>query len=117
TNASAAPGTAGMTSPEATVWRSGTTRLALGVPPLSIRSQLYQPARPAPICAIQGQTASGGASIVTACVDGKRTTPLGGGREAGCERHNTSERAFAVPAPRRGRRARIEAPVDISVPN
>jgi hypothetical protein len=32
-------------------------------------SQLYQPARPAPICAIHGHTCSGGASIVIACVE------------------------------------------------
>src|SRR6478736_6595940 len=60
-----------MTYPGATVWSSDTRRSALGVPPLSIRSQLYHPARPAPICAIQGQTASGGASMVTAWVDVK----------------------------------------------
>src|SRR6185436_3704384 len=45
--------------------------VALGVPPLSIASQLYQPARPAPICAIHGHTDSGGASIVIACVESK----------------------------------------------
>lgn len=45
--------------------------LELGVPPLSIASQLYQPARPEPICAIHGHTRSGGASIVIACVDVK----------------------------------------------
>src|SRR6188768_1366669 len=54
-----------------TIWRSGATRDALGMPPLSIASQLYQPARPAPICAIHGQTCSGGASIVIACVEAK----------------------------------------------
>ena len=58
-----------MTSPGTTVWNSGTTRLALGVPPLSMASQLYHPARPAPICAIHGQTCSGGASMVMAWVD------------------------------------------------
>jgi hypothetical protein len=42
-----------------------------GVAPLSIASQLYDPARQAPICAIHGQTCSGGASIVMACVDVK----------------------------------------------
>src|SRR5581483_5828639 len=36
-------------------------------------------------------------------VGAKRTMPFGGGREAGYERHNTMEGAFAVPAPRRGR--------------
>jgi hypothetical protein len=46
-------------------------RVALGVPPLSIASQLYQPARPAPICAIHGHTCRGGASIVIACVEAK----------------------------------------------
>ena len=66
TKASVARGTAGMTSPSTTVWSSGTTRLALGVPPLSMASQLYHPARPAPICAIHGQTWSGAASIVMA---------------------------------------------------
>src|SRR5262245_54428013 len=45
--------------------------VALGVPPLSIASQLYQPARPAPICAIHGHTRSRGASIVIACVEAK----------------------------------------------
>jgi hypothetical protein len=38
---------------------------------LSIASQLYQPARLAPICAIHGQTRSGGASMVIACVEAK----------------------------------------------
>ena len=46
-------------------------RLALGVPPLSMASQLYHPARPAPICAIHGHTRSAGASIVIAWVDVK----------------------------------------------
>jgi hypothetical protein len=50
--------------------------VALGVPPLSIASQLYHPARPAPICAIHGQTRSGGASIVMACVDLKRASGI-----------------------------------------
>ena len=105
-----------MTSPRTAVWSSGTTRLALGVPPLSIRSQLYQPARPPPICAIHGQTCSGGALIVMAWVDvkiavghhpvgRKRTMPFDSGRKAGSERHNTMDAAFAVPATRRGRRA------------
>src|SRR6476661_2236610 len=70
-----------MTYPGATVWSSDTRRSALGVPPLSIRSQLYHPARPAPICAIQGQTASGGASMVMAWVDvkiGSGTIPSAG---------------------------------------
>ena len=68
-NASLAPGTAGMTSPGAMVWSSGTTRRALAVPLLSIASQGYQPARPPPICAIlYGHTCSGGASMVIACV-------------------------------------------------
>jgi len=46
-------------------------RVRLGAPPLSIASQLYQPARPAPICAIHGHTRSGGASMVIACVEAK----------------------------------------------
>lgn len=36
--------------------------------PLSRKSQLYQPARPAPICASHGHTFCGGAAIVTPCV-------------------------------------------------
>jgi len=43
----------------------------LGRPPLSIASQLYQPARPLPICAIHGHTCSGGALMVMAWVDVK----------------------------------------------
>jgi hypothetical protein len=74
TKASVARGTAGMMSPGTTVWSSGTTRFALGVPPLSMVSQLYHPARPAPICAIHGQTWSGAASIVMAWVDVKSGT-------------------------------------------
>jgi hypothetical protein len=66
TNASVAPGTAGITSPGTTACSAGTMLVELGVPPLSMESQLYQPARPPPICAIHGQTSSGGASIVTA---------------------------------------------------
>ena len=59
-------------SPGTTVWSSSTTCVALGVPPLSITSQLYHQSRsPAPICAIQGQTASGVASMVMAWVDVK----------------------------------------------
>ena len=45
--------------------------LELGVPPLSIASQLYQPARPLPICTIHGHTRSAGASMVMAWVDVK----------------------------------------------
>jgi hypothetical protein len=64
-------GIAGITSPRTIVWSSGTTLAELVMPPLSIASQLYQPARPAPICGIHGHTASGGASIVMAWVDVK----------------------------------------------
>ena len=60
-----------MMSPGATAWNAGTIRVELGLPPLSIASQLYQPARPPPICAIHGHTCSGGASIVMAWVDVK----------------------------------------------
>ena len=41
---------------------------ALGRPPLSSRSQLYQPARSQPICTSHDHTVDGGASIVTAIV-------------------------------------------------
>jgi len=67
-----APGTAGMMSPGTTVWNSETMTDELGTAPLSMASQLYQPARPLPICAIHGQTCSGVASIVMAWVDMKR---------------------------------------------
>ena len=43
-------------------------RSALGFPLLSSLSQLYQPARPTPICASQGQTCPGGAGNVVAIV-------------------------------------------------
>src|ERR1700730_9486434 len=49
-------------------WRVGTIVVALGRPRLSSRSLLYQPARRQPTCTIQGQTASGGASMVIALV-------------------------------------------------
>jgi hypothetical protein len=58
-------------SPRATAWSSVTIRVELGAPPWSIASQLYQPARPPPICAIHRQTRSGGASMVMAWVDVK----------------------------------------------
>src|SRR5512132_1626962 len=85
-----------MTSPRTAVWSSGTTRLALGVPPLSITCQLYQPARPPPICAIHGQTCSGGASMVMAWVDvnsasGIIVSTRSGRRFAGGERHSARE--------------------------
>ena len=60
-----------MMSPVPTDCSAGTTVVALGRPPLSIASQLYQPPRPAPICAIHGHTASGGASMVMAWVEVK----------------------------------------------
>ena len=50
-----------MMSPGITVCNAGTMLVELGRPPLSIASQLYQPARPLPICAIHGHTCSGGA--------------------------------------------------------
>jgi hypothetical protein len=55
-----------MTSPGTTVWNAGTMLVELGLPPLSIASQLYQPARPPPICAIHGHTRSRAASMVMA---------------------------------------------------
>ena len=82
TNASWAPGTAGMMSPGTTVWNAGTMLVALGLPPLSIASQLYQPARPLPICAIHGHTCSGGASMVMAWVDVKMGRESSRRREA-----------------------------------
>ena len=60
-----------MMSPGITVCNAGTMLVELGLPPLSIASQLYQPARPLPICAIHGHTCSGGASMVMAWVDVK----------------------------------------------
>ena len=44
------------------------TSSALGTPPLSRRSRAYHPPRPLPIWTIQGQTSSGGASMVIARV-------------------------------------------------
>jgi hypothetical protein len=46
-------------SPTSTRCSSGTIRSALGTPPLSRPSQLYQPARLHPICTSQGQIAVG----------------------------------------------------------
>src|SRR5918995_3436324 len=66
--------------------------VALGVPPLSIASQLYQPARPAPICAIHGHTRSGGASIVIACVEAK----IGSGTSASTGSGRRFSRAVAM---------------------
>jgi hypothetical protein len=45
-----------MMSPWTTVWNVGTMLVELDLPPLSIASQLYQPERPLPICAIHGHT-------------------------------------------------------------
>jgi hypothetical protein len=81
--------------------------VALGVPPLSIASQLYQPARPAPICAIHGHTCSGAASMAIACVDvkigfGTNESPGSGRRFSSVVAMQvaitvTLEGAFAVP--------------------
>jgi hypothetical protein len=60
-----------MMSPGITVCNVGTMVVELGRPPLSMASQLYQPARPLPICAIHGHTCSGGALMVMAWVDVK----------------------------------------------
>ena len=76
TNASLAPGTAGMMSPGTTVWNAGTMLVALCLPPLSMASQLYQPARSLPICTIHGHTRSGGASMVMAWVDVKMASGI-----------------------------------------
>jgi hypothetical protein len=54
--------------PRSRLCQSGTTRSALGSPLLSSQSQLYQPARPPPICTSQGQTLSGGAARIVAIV-------------------------------------------------
>ena len=55
---------------------SGTMLVELGRPPLSIASQLYQPARPLPICAIHGHTCSGGALMVMAWVEVKMESEI-----------------------------------------
>jgi hypothetical protein len=47
---------------------SGWIRSALRLPKLSSQSQLYQPARLAPICTSHGQTWAGGASTVAGIV-------------------------------------------------
>src|SRR5262245_23088861 len=60
-----------MMSPGATVCSAGPILHELVRPPLWLTSQLYPPARPPPMCAIHGQTRSGGALIVIAWVDVK----------------------------------------------
>src|SRR5690242_7020934 len=77
------------------------------MPSLSIAFQLYQRARPPPICAIHGDTCSGGASRVIACVALKRgfraNASTGRGRRlSGAVATHVakaiySKRAFAVP--------------------
>ena len=63
-----APGIAGKTWPGSTFCSPASIERALLTPPLSIESQLYHPARPAPICNNHGHTFAGGAPIVIAWV-------------------------------------------------